>query len=1684
VSDGALPGRGKIDRRAAGRLAGAAALVVVLGAILGPAILTTHPTPTFADATGIAANPSSSHGATATNRPTATPGPTESPEPWDELDVPPFEPLAEFTPNTENRNGVVLASSFTVRSLTETPAVELARGLHIDPPVEFTVKAGPTPDLAIVEPAGELGEDLRYHVRLDAPDGALAGAWTFTTEAPLRIVGTIPGDQATQVPLNTGIEVEFDQDGTHGLADHFRIEPSVAGRFEQHERVWAFVPDKPLAPTTIYTVTITPGVGIDGSRQTLEEGTSFRFETDTATPVHPSGQAIGFDRTIFESRPGERPVLPLGEWYDYDEEDGGSPPPTSVTVKVHRLPTFNDALDAAIALAGPDSWALYAPTATVDTGDLTLVATLDGNVLRADAGLFLRLPFQPTAGNYILTIGDARFGSQLLLQVTNISAYAATGEHDSVVWVNDLGGGTALAGATVSVARGESLGATDAAGVLRVATPAALLATATSEAGPAPRFLVVRASDGRRLLVPVGLRTAWYWGGYDGGSYYDDGSQDWWHLFRTDRQAYRQTDTINISGMVRARSDRSVPGHVEIRLRPEEGQGDLAIERLRLEPSDRGVFTGSIHWDDLPRGQYVLDLIAGGARVDSLWFEVTEIRKPAYRIEVETDRHVYVLGEQVAISASASFYDDTPVPGMDLRFSAFDAKATATTDALGDAAASLRAASDYAPEGWFSDYVSVSAAHPEEGQVRGEAQVVLVPSRVWITGKGSLANGKVDVGGTLTWADIAGMEAKLDAGDFLDYDGDGPGKPIGGGTVRIKVFRTYTVKSQYGTEYDFIEKRVVPVYEYDQRSESLGSWTVTADSGGAFHLSVPATGATDDYEVEVVATDPEGRGFHRTLYVSAPYEPRNHQAPYLGQQTFCGFRGQLPAHLDQPFTVTMRDGTGGPASGGRFLFLVTERGSMQTTIQDAATFSRTLRDADLPGFAVRGIWLTDDGYFVSDVDAQVDPDDKRLTIKLVPDKARYQPGGHARVAITTTGPDGQPVAADVVVDGVDEKLYSIGVAYDVDPAPNLMRGTSSGLLQSYSTHSLPAFDPGGCGATGGGERSDFRDTITFQRVTTGPDGRGVVEFDLSDDLTSWHLTATAVDDALNSGYAAVQLPVGLPFFVDAVLAPEYLTGEDPILRVRTFGRALSADDPVRLTVEAPSLGLEPTIVRGKAFEALRVPLPTLVSGDHRVRIAAEATVGGKTYRDSVIRTIHVIGTRLSGLVSSYDMLLPGFTPQGGPGLTTYSISDEGRGRLIELLQELAWDTSARFDKLAAADFARQLLIDEFDVSPLSLPRVDFDPSRYARNGISLLPYSSPDLFLSARAALVMPDLVDAQQVRNLLEGGQDAGVPSRERTIVALAGRAGLGDDVLEELRAYPTSQLSVREQLWKALGLVASGDETNARAIERSLLESAGQRLGPWVRLSTGKTLRDTLEASGLLLLLAGRLGDPLAHDISNYLRQVPSGEIVFPLEQVGYIEGFLERLPRNPGKFAWTVAGDRHVVTLRPGGGFTLVLTRDQRAAFSLERLDGDLAVVTTWNSPDVELPTSSSIRIQRTVTPANDAPDDRLVHVQITVTWGAQSVPGCYRLTDQAPSGLSPVVTTYGWVDEYDDPPIGTFPYGTSGQEVSWCASPDETYVYGYAARVVSPGTYRWEPAILQFELDPRIGASTEATTFTIR
>ncbi len=955
-----------------------------------------------------------------------------------------------------------------------------------------------------------------------------------------------------------------------------------------------------------------------------------------------------------------------------------------------------------------------------------------------------------------------------------------------------------------------------------------------------------------------------------------------------------------------------------------------------------------------------------------------------------------------------------------------------------------------------------------------------------------MADGRIVAKGRLTWADIAGMEADVTAGREVDA---GTGAPVDGRTVRSTVVHLVPVRTQVGTTYDFIEKAVVPRYEYDIREVQIASRTLTTSDNGAFRLSIDAPVAADSYRVRLAVSDPEGRQFVQEVFVDSP-GPRFDaiRAPYLGSGSGgCGYTPTTSVGLGQPVNLTMHDGDGSAVADGRLLFIVGRQGSLETIVQDDATLARILRNADLPGFSVRAVWLSDAGYQTGQALALVDLDEKRLEVRLEPDRARYGPGEHVTIAVTTTDSQGRPTAADVVVRGVDEKLYTLGLAYETDPVEELMAPTDAGFYQSYRSHGFPVAFGDGCGDTGGGDRSDFQDVVTFQRIATNAEGRGSVAFDLSDDLTSWHMSATAVSGRLDAGTGSVLVPVGLPFFVDAALAPEYLVGDAPVLRLRGYGQQLSAGDKVRFEVSSPSLGLAPTVVEGAAFESLRVALPALTPGDHAIRIEAEGRHGDKLFRDVLIRRLHVVSSRLSTIGTGFDVLGPDFTPRGGDGLTTFTVTDAGRGRLLQLLNELAGTRSARFDRTLAAELARSILIEEYDVPPSALPSTGFDASRYqGQGGASLLPYSSPDLFLSALAGIVAPDNVDgpllAMTLRDWADeaSNADAGA-NRERLIVALAGQAGLGSDVLADLRTFDRASLTVKEQLWLALGFAAAGDETTARTIEREILEATGQRLGPWVRLM-GPSQGETQEASGLLLLLAGRLGDPLAHDVAGYLADNPTRDRVFPLEQIGYAQAFLERLPRQTARFAWTVDGVRHEAALEAGGAFTLVLTSDQRAGLRLEPLEGELGVITSWVDGQAPLPSNETISVKREATPDGVAPADRLVRVSITVSFPGQAPEGCYRLTDLLPSGLAPVAADgspdYDENGELVEPP-GNAPYEVEGQRVSWCASPsDRSHVYSYAARVVSPGAYLWEPAVIQLELAPDFGNATGPTRYEIR
>jgi hypothetical protein len=357
------------------------------------------------------------------------------------------------------------------------------------------------------------------------------------------------------------------------------------------------------------------------------------------------------------------------------------------------------------------------------------------------------------------------------------------------------------------------------------------------------------------------------------------------------------------------------------------------------------------------------------------------------------------------------------------------------------------------------------------------------------------------------------------------------------------------------------------------------------------------------------------------------------------------------------------------------------------------------------------------------------------------------------------------------------------------------------------------------------------------------------------------------------------------------------------------------------------------------------------------------------------------------------------------------------------------------------------------------------------------------------AAFVAPDRIDQDRAGGALNAWLTDEEPTREQRIIALAGQAALGADVLDTLATFDRSAISVNESLWLALGYLASGDEETARSIERSVLDANGEVLGPWVRLRVGSILAETVEGTALAALLAAGLGDPLATQMLAYLRDNPVPTFLPVIHEIGAIRYLLDRLPRDTATFTWTVDGVRHAESLAPGASRTIVVTEAQRSGLRIEPGLGSISVLATWTGAPTAggLPSSDLVSVSRSVTPDGTAGRSDIVRVTLTIDFGAQAPVGCYDVTDTTPSGLAPLASGMGWPDdEGDGAPTGIRPWAVDGQRVSWCVDPFDGRrpTLTYSARVVSPGTFTWEPAIVQAAAAPALGASTPTVGYAVR
>lgn len=1659
-----------------------------------------------------------------------TPAPSASPAPaWARLVVPELAPVAELAPTDADAGGVALTSAFTLTSRTSERAIVLAGRLSVEPAIDLATEApgtgdaSPVPvpspggpgsgDSVTIRPRERLAPGHLYRFALNGADGSLRASWAFQTKQPLHVTGTLPADRATGVPVDTGIEITFDQDGVSGAAAHLSISPSVTGTFEQHGRVLVFAPAA-LQPRTVYAVTLGRGVGLSGSDQVLEEDVRFAFETGGAAGDG-DRPTVDFARRVYESATREAPVLTVY---------AGGTAVGSLPVAVYRFASLDACLAALREVASAPTWTAWqAPGALVPTAGMprAIGFTAHPQSLGPDDGRFwFRVPARLGAGWYLVEARVSGRTAQAFLQITDIATFAATTATRSVVWVNDLATGQALPGATVLLDGTKPLGTSGENGVALFVTPGALARVidpyTDAPATPTPS-LVVRAPGGRAAFVALGTWGPDTYGSWWPGSYSGDyGASDrYWQLLYTDRTVYRQTDTLHAWGTVRDRDSGLVPDDLELRLVMSGGDSATPpVATLRPIPGTAGAFSATIALRDLPLGGYDLQVWSGGAMVADRYLQVDILVKPAYTVTGSTDRRVYVSGDSVTTDFQALFYDGTPVPGVDLQANwGNDSHAQVTTDDAGHATIATTADQRY--EGSQMGLLTIMAnpVQPEEAAMAGAASALVLSSDVFLEATATVASGRVHVAGSILDVDVPELERTWDPASGW-WAVSPPGSPRPDAAITAVLTEQVATRTRTGQTYDFIAKKAVPVYQVEVHDVARGTYRVRSAADGTFVLDIPVAGDAEGWTVSLRAADAKGRTSQLDVYADRARPAAERTRPYLEGDgpprntpgTFAFQGGTCDAGLVHGGTygvgdtvrVVMRDGAGALPSAGanRYLFLTEQRGLRATSTGTSSRFAVPFDGSAVPNLVVSAVRFTGTSYqaAIDGFVASVDTAGRAIDVVLTPDAARYRPGGSVTLDVSTRrAMDGSPVAAAVTLSAVDEKLFDIGAAVAETPLADLYLAVPSGLRASYASHEYPTYlaSPG-CGSTtgGGGGRTDFRDSLLYRQVRTDASGHARVTFGLSDDLTSWHVSASAITADLDAGSGWIGIPVGLPFFVDATLAAEYLAADRPVLRVRAYGESLHRGDQVTFTISSATLPMAPVTLTAPAFGSTEVELPPLRAGTQSVVIEGRAGTGAGARTDRLTRTFRVVATRLLQDQTAFTALGPAFRPEGGSGATTYVFTDAGRGRFLATLRSLAWGDGPRLDQALAALVARSLEKKWFPSVPLDDPVSGFEPARYqladgseADGGLALLPYATPDLELSALAALAAPDSFDRGHLDAYFAAIAADPTSSAERVDIAVAGMAALGDPVLSRLQAEARPDgRTVIQRLWLALGMLALGDDGTARAIERDLLAASGETYGAWIRLRVGETGDDALRATSLLAMLAAGLGDPLAEPAEAYVEANPGTDVLASLGEAVYAGRAIERAAPAAASFAYVVGGRRQTVQLETGESFSVTLTAAQRATFSAERLSGDVDVTTDWQAPlDAATATlDPSLHIERSVSPVGTVGREALVRVRFEATFGAQSPSGCYHLVESVPSGLVPLP----WDPTTAEVPTYTPPYLVQGQAVHFCISPGDRYPPGYVARVASAGTYAWEPAVLQPAAARDRIAMTGPTTITIR
>ncbi|MDY7077396.1 MAG: Ig-like domain-containing protein, partial [Chloroflexota bacterium] len=697
------------------------------------------------------------------------------------------------------------------------------------------------------------------------------------------------------------------------------------------------------------------------------------------------------------------------------------------------------------------------------------------------------------------------------------------------------------------------------------------------------------------------------------------------HLF-TDRAIYRPGQTVYFKGILREDDDAhySLPtGDTKVQVTVWDAQGTKVFED-DLPLSDVGTLDGELALsEDATLGYYSIEAIYE-EEYFSTGFQVAEYRKPEFQVTVETDRLEYVQGDELNVTAQATYYFGGPVANAEVRYSVLSADhffhyqgtgwwdftdydftrhrredyyssygeliadGTGITDEEGRFTFSLEAdIAEYLASQRFTLEVTVTDVNNQEVSNRTEA--VVHKGLYYIGLRPERYVGQVDAENSVNVITV-------------DWDSaPSPGQEL---TVVFAEHNWYSVRKQAEDGHYYWESTVedVPVF----------TTTVTTDDEGRAVVDfIPEKGGI--YKVTASGSPPQVGGVRSSTYMWVS----GHR--YVSWRQENNDRIDLVADQRQykvgdTATILVPHPYQGPVKA----LITVERGHIyrhwvETLKTNSQVIEIPITEDLIPNVFVSVVVVKGEdetnplsSFKIGYTQLPIETTEKELNIMLTPDRPtdeHYGPGETVTYDVNVSDSEGNPVEAELALNLVDLAVISLADQPGQDIVSHFWRErglgvrTASGLTLSAERVNLAVASEAKGGGGGPGEefgvvRSRFRDTAYWNpTVRTGADGHATVSVELPDNLTTWRMGARGVTANTLVGHADVDIVTTKDLLVRPVAPRFFVVNDEAELAAIVHN---NTDQPIEVEVVFEADGLRigepaPSVAEGSANQQISVP---------------------------------------------------------------------------------------------------------------------------------------------------------------------------------------------------------------------------------------------------------------------------------------------------------------------------------------------------------------------------------------------------------------------------------------------------------------------------------------------------------------